>query len=192
MSMGTQNSAPNRHDQPSLRGQGERPADWDALREDVGEIAENAAERGRSFVDAARSQATEYVDRRKNDAAQSVVDLAKALRESSSGFEDRPNIRAFFDSAAGGLEQLAGTIQERSFADIYDDLETLMRRRPASVAAATFVAGFLVSRFIKASAETIRNQTAQQRSGAGPGGLHAGARAGTGHGGQHAGAQAGI
>ena len=47
--------------------------DWDALKGDVGDIAGVAAERSRYFIDSAREQATDYVDRRKDDIAQSVA-----------------------------------------------------------------------------------------------------------------------
>ena len=43
-----------------------------------------------------------------------------------------------------------------------------MRRRPGSVAIATMFAGFLAARFIKSSAENIRETEARRRRGAGP------------------------
>jgi ElaB/YqjD/DUF883 family membrane-anchored ribosome-binding protein len=145
-------------------GQQQGEADWDALRDDVGEIAGVAMERGRHFLDSAREQATTYVDRRKDDVAQSVTEFATSLRESTRSFEDRPNIQAFVDGAAEGLDQLADSIRARSFAEIFNDVEDVVRRRPTVVAAVTLTAGFLVARFIKASAEGLRHQPgAQQR-----------------------------
>lgn len=126
-------------------------ADWKALRGDVEGIADVAVERGRGFVAAARGHAQEYVDRRKGDAAQSVTDLARTVRDSSKTFEDRPNIRAFFDSAAEGLEHLGTQIENKSFAEFYEDAEAIARRAPVAVAVATFVTGFVVARFIKSS-----------------------------------------
>lgn len=125
--------------------------DLNDLRTDVDGIASLAVERGRGFVDAAKTHATDYVDRRKADAAQSVHDLAKGLRDSSKSFDEQPNIKAFFDSAAEGLEQLGGSIENRSFSDFYDDAEAFARKAPVAVAVATFVTGFFVARFIKSS-----------------------------------------
>jgi ElaB/YqjD/DUF883 family membrane-anchored ribosome-binding protein len=130
--------------------------DWDALRGDVGEMAGAAVERGRYFIDSAREQATDYADRRKDDIAQSVADFATSLRESTHSFDERPNIRAVVDSAADGLEQLADTIRERTFADIFNDFEGVVRRRPATVAAVSVAIGFLTARFIKSTAEDLR------------------------------------
>lgn len=171
MSVGSQNTGPDRlktSEPATPRSDDQKPPDWDALKDDVGQIAGAAVERGKTFFDAAKSQATEYVDRRKGDAAKSVVDLAQTIRETGKTFEDRPNIRVFVDGAADGLEQLAGTIRERSFAEIYADVEHVLRRRPATVAAVTGVAGFLLSRFVKASAEGLREAEFRNRAGGRP------------------------
>lgn len=131
------------------------------------DIAGAAAEQGRQFLASARSQATGFADDRKNDAAQSIADLASSLRESGQTFGDRPHIQSFVGSAAEGLEQLADGIRQRSFAEIYADVETFARARPLAVGVATVAAGFLLARFIKstsqelvAEAEAIRTKAA--------------------------------
>ena len=143
------------------------PQDWGAIREDVTQLASTAVERGRglldSTIDQAKSQATTYVDRRKDEVAQSIADFANSLREALGQFDDRPGIREFVDSAAGGLDQVADSIRERSFNEIFELGEDLIRRRPGSVAVATMVAGFLAARFIKSSAENIREAEAERR-----------------------------
>jgi hypothetical protein len=130
--------------------------DWGALREDVGGIAEAAVSQGRHFIDSAKDHATDYADKRKADIAQSVADLAASLRESTSTFEERPNIQAIVDSAAEGLDQLAGSIRERSFAEIFSDMETMVRRRPATFGVAAVAVGFVAARFIKSTSEDLR------------------------------------
>jgi len=162
MSVGYQNGG--QHQQPNAQRGGDA-ADWDALKGDVSEIAGVAVERGRHFLDAARDQATVYVDRRKDDMAQSVADFASSLRESTASFEDRPNIRALVDSAAEGLDQLAGSIRQRSFAEIFNEAEGVVRERPAVVAAVSVALGFLAARFIKSSAEGLRHDYDQQLAG---------------------------
>ena len=122
------------------------------LRRDVEETADIAVERGRGFAAAARAHAIDYAESRKSDAARSVGDLAHSLRDSGRTFDDRPNLKAFFDSAAEGLDDLAGTIEGRSFNEFYTEAEAFARRSPVAVAAATFAAGFLLARFVKASA----------------------------------------
>ncbi len=132
----------------------EAKADLQDLRHDVEETASVAAERGKGFAAAARQHALSYVDDRKGEAARSVSDLAKSLRDSGKTFDDRPNIRAFFDSAAEGLDDFAGSIERRSLDDFYREAEAYARRSPVTVAVGAFAAGFLLSRFVKASGNT--------------------------------------
>ncbi|HEY8565893.1 MAG TPA: hypothetical protein VIL65_10360 [Beijerinckiaceae bacterium] len=153
MSVGYENggkSAPAENETP----------DWQTLKGDVSEIADAAVARGRDFVDTARSQVTDYADKRKDDAAQSVADLASSLRESTKAFDDRPNIKAFVDTAAEGLDQLADSIRTRSVTDLYGEVEQTMRQRPGAVAAVTFAAGFFLARLIKASSDGARSEFA--------------------------------
>jgi len=154
--------------QNTNRQQDNGSEEWDALKGDVGDIAGAAVERSRYFIDSAREQATDYVDRRKDDVAQSVADFATTLRESTHNFDERPNIRAVVDTAAEGLEQLADSIRDRSFADFFNEFEDVVRRRPATVAAVSVAVGFLAARFIKSTAEDLRydsmNTGSAQRS----------------------------
>jgi hypothetical protein len=162
-------------------GGGQGGADWDSLKGDVGEMAGAAMDQGRHLLDSAREQATGFVDQRKDDLAQSVVNLANSLRESGSAFEDRQQIRALVDSAAGGLEQLAENIRGRSLADMLDDVEGLVRRRPAVAAAATMAAGFLVARFVKASVNSAaRGSGGQSRQSGSSAGQQTSGRQGQG------------
>ena len=129
----------------------------DDLRHDVEDSLGVAAERGRGFAAAARSHAQSFAEGRKSEAARSVADLAQSIRDSGRTFDDRPNIRAFFDSAAEGLDDLAGTIEKRSFGEFYEEAEAFARRSPVAVAAATFAAGFLLARFVKSSGSRERD-----------------------------------
>lgn len=129
----------------------EPPPTLDELRRDVEDTADVAIERGRGFAAAARAHAETFADGRKAEAARSVADLAGSLRDTSRNFDDRPNIKAFFNSAAEGLDELAGSIEKRSFSDFYAEAEAFARRSPLTVAVGTFAAGFLLARFVKAS-----------------------------------------
>ena len=143
---------------------GARPqqADLLGLASDVAsDLAGTAVQQGRQILQSAKGEATGFVDARKNDAAQSIADIAASLRETGNGFEDRPNIKTFVASAADGLDQLAGGIRERSFAEIYAEAESFARRQPVLVGAAAIAAGFLLARFIKSSAEELAETNAR-------------------------------
>lgn len=137
-------------------GQGGDTQDLGAIATD---IAGTAAEKGRVLLDSAKGQAVSFADQRKDSAAQSIADIAASLRDTGGGFEDRPNLKAFVGSAADGLEQLSTSLKDRSFADIYGDVESYARRQPMVFGAVAAFAGFLVARFIKSSAEDLSGKT---------------------------------
>jgi hypothetical protein len=139
-------------------GHARQDEEWSGIKDDVGGLAAAALDRGRDFVDSARQQASGYAEQRKDDLAQSVADFAESLRSSTATFEDRPNIRAVVDTAAEGLDQLAGSIRDRSYGEIYAEVEDVMRRRPLTVFATSLALGFLAARFVKSSSENLRDQ----------------------------------
>lgn len=138
----------------------------DEVKGAAGDLKSAAIDHGKALYESAKDQATGFVDQRKSEAAQSVSDLAASLRETGRSFGDKPNINAFVGSAADGLEQLATTIQERSFADLYADAERYARRSPMTVAAVAAVAGFILARFIKSTSDELAGSTASGRTGA--------------------------
>lgn len=140
--------------------QGDAGSIVNELKSGAGELKTAAVEHGRHLLESAKDQATGFADQRKDDVARSVSDIASSLRESGRQFGERPNIQAFVGSAADGLEQLAAGLRERSFADIYSDVENYARRSPVTVGAVAAVAGFLLARFIKASAEDMADARA--------------------------------
>lgn len=126
----------------------------------AGEIAGTAAEQGRSLLNAAKGSATSFADERKGNAAQSIADIASSLRETGEGFGEQPSLKAFVGTAADGLDQLATGLRDRSYGDIYADLETLARRQPVTFGIGAAVAGFLLARFIKSSSEDLSDANA--------------------------------
>ena len=132
------------------------------------DIKAAAAEHGRHLYESAKVQATGFADQRKDATAKSVSDLAATLRESGKTFDDRPNIKAFVSTAADGLEQLADGIKNRSFAEIYADVEDYARRSPVTVGAVAAAAGFLLARFIKSSSDDMSKASAEVRRGPAP------------------------
>lgn len=146
------------------RGDDHARTDWNDLKREAGgaarDTAQEAREAGSAFIDGARDRASDYLERRKESAVQSIDDVAHTLRDSGETFEDRPNIRLFVDSAADGLEHLADEIRDRSFIEIYADVEEFARRRPTLFAGAAGVAGFMLARFLKSSAEDAYDRRA--------------------------------
>jgi len=113
------------------------------------------------FTGNVRGQAQEYVARRKQDAVRVVSDVAEAIRGAGAGFEDAPNVKAFFDSAAEGVEELSSDIGRRTVGELYDELDAAVRRRPGVTLAVAAAAGFALYRLLTASgARPIRRSRA--------------------------------
>jgi hypothetical protein len=140
---------------------GAEPGDLKTSASDVAsEIANTAVEQSRGLLDAAKGSATSFADQRKDTAAQSIADLASSLRETGNSFEEQPSLKAFVGTAADGLEQIATGIRDRSFSEIYADIESVARRQPLTFGAGAAIAGFLLARFIKSSAEEMQEVNA--------------------------------
>lgn len=103
------------------------------------------------FAGAVREQAQGYVAHRRQDAVRTVSDVAAAIRESGSGFEGAPHLKAFFDGAAEGVEERSADIGRRTVAEIYHEVGAAVRRRPGVALVAAAFAGFALLRVLKAS-----------------------------------------
>lgn len=113
------------------------------------------AERGRrpdgTFARSVTAQFHGYVDKRKTDAARAISDVAAAIRDSGSELGESPHLKAFFDNAAAGVDELADSVAQRTFGEIYDEVDAAARRHPAAAFAAAALAGFALFRLVRAS-----------------------------------------
>ena len=130
--------------------------DWGALREDVGGIAEAAVSAGPQIIHLAKI--TQRITRTSGKPT-----LLNRLRIWQRHFgnprarlKNDPTSRRLSTALAEGLDQLAGSIRERSFAEIFSDMETMVRRRPATFGVAAVAVGFVAARFIKSTSEDLR------------------------------------
>jgi hypothetical protein len=87
--------------------------------------------------------------------------LRKAAREMGDGGEQAPMSR-MIESAADGLERFSGTLRERDLDGLMRDVESFARRQPIVFFGAAIAAGFLATRFMKA---TRPNDTRTMSSG---------------------------
>jgi hypothetical protein len=101
-----------------------------------------------NFAEAVRTAASGYVDRRKSDVAQAIADVAASIREATAPLDSRPNVNAFVQAAAEGIDQLAGTLQSRPGAAIVNDFEDVLRRHSTAIALGAVAAGLLAAGYI--------------------------------------------
>lgn len=103
------------------------------------------------FAANVRGQTQDYVARRKQDVVRVVSDVAGAIRRAGAGFEDAPNVKAFFDNAAEGVEEFSADIGRRTVSELYDELDAAARRRPGLTLAVAGAAGFALYRLLTSS-----------------------------------------
>lgn len=112
---------------------------------------EHDPEPGAGLAGTIREQVQGYAANRKQNVVRAVSDVAAGIRKAGGAFADAPRLKAFFDNAAGGVEELSADIGRRTLSELYDEADAAVRRRPGVALAAAAVAGFALLRFLKAS-----------------------------------------
>jgi hypothetical protein len=125
----------------------------DNAKEQVQEKAQDAQEKLKGSAQQAQARMRDQVDQRSTQAGEQVSATAEALRTTSRQLRDQgqdaPAQAA--EKAAHHAERLGGYLSESSADRILDDLEDFGRRQPLAVIGLGVAAGFLASRFLKAS-----------------------------------------
>jgi len=132
----------------------------------------SVAEQARGLKDEAKDRASstvkEQMETRSTQAGKQMQKVAGAMRQSSDQFRDQAGETPakVNDAVAEKVEQLSTYLTNANADTMLSDLENVARRRPWLVAGAATVAGFALSRFLKASGRTRYEQasgTSQQR-----------------------------
>jgi hypothetical protein len=125
----------------------------DTAKQQVQEKAQDAQEKLKGGAQQAQARMREQVDRRSTQAGEQVNATAEALRTTSRQLRDQgqdaPAQAA--EKVAHHAERLGGYLSESSADRILDDLEDFGRRQPLAVVGLGVAAGFVASRFLKAS-----------------------------------------
>jgi hypothetical protein len=139
----------------------------DNAKEQVQDKAQDAQEKLKGGAQKAQARMREQVDQRSTQAGEQVGATAQALRTTSRQLRDQgqdaPAQAA--EKAAHHAERLGGYLRESSADRILGDLEDFGRRQPLAVVGLGVAAGFLASRFLKASS---RERYAGRENGAPP------------------------
>jgi hypothetical protein len=116
---------------------------------------DKAQEKAQDLKGQASARARSELDARSTQLAEQVTSVVQALREAGEKLRRDGNeaggkaVQAVADRA----ERLGGYLRDSSTDRFAGDLESFGRRKPWMVAGLGVAAGFMVSRFLKASAE---------------------------------------
>jgi len=135
----------------------------DAAKEQVQDKAQDAQEKVKEGAQQVQARMRDQVDQRSTQAGEQVSATADALRTTSRQLRDQgqdgPAQAA--EKVAHHAERVGGYLSESNADRILGDLEDFGRRQPLAVLGIGLAAGFVASRFLKASS--------RERYQAGPG-----------------------
>lgn len=133
-------------------------------KEAVSREVQDARDRLSGVTEGLRSQATEatgtisslvseQAERRKEEAADSLRSFAEAIRRAADELGERNHSMParLVREAAHGLENLSGSLEQRSVDDMARSMTSFARQNPATFLAGCVIAGVAVGRFLIAS-----------------------------------------
>jgi len=107
----------------------------------------------RGFAQRLREDGRRTIEQRKRSAAERVNGIAEAIERTGAQFtETEPTLADLAKRVAGTVGNLATRLREGSIDELVDDTRALARRNPGLFIAGGLVAGFVLARFVKASA----------------------------------------
>jgi hypothetical protein len=108
----------------------------------------------RRFAERLKEDGRRTIEQRKRSAADRVEGIAQALERTGAQFsETEPTLADLANRLAGTVGNLATRLREGSIDDLVQDTRALARRNPGLFIAGGVVAGFMLARFVKASAQ---------------------------------------
>lgn len=108
----------------------------------------------RGFAQRLKEDGRKTIEQRKRSAAARVDEIAQAIGRTGAQFsENEPTIAEVANRLAGTVGNLATRLREGSIDDLVDDARVFARRNPGVFIAAGLAAGFVLARFVKASAQ---------------------------------------
>jgi hypothetical protein len=122
-------------------------------KEKVDQVQQQAGEKAQELRSRAGSKLRTELDSRSTQAGEQVSSTAEALRKVSQELRSEQNEQParLVEQAANGADRLGRYLSQAEADQILRDLQGFAQRRPRVVVIAGAAAGFLVSRFVKAS-----------------------------------------
>lgn len=109
--------------------------------------AEHKSTANRLFDDAL-SLASTLAESRKRAGAEKIVEFAEAARHFGTTLDDFPQLRAYSDTAADNLDDLADYISRTDIPEMLDDFSSFARRQPVATLTLGVAAGLAVTQLM--------------------------------------------
>ena len=126
-----------------------------SVKQKAQQTKERALNKGAEAVHQAKDKTRAFAEERKSQLGERIHGYGSAVRRAADKLRDEqdPNIAHYADVVAEKLDQAADYVQSRDPGMILRDVERAARRRPEIFFGGMFLAGLVLSRFLKASSE---------------------------------------
>jgi hypothetical protein len=122
---------------------------------------------GPAFLDDLLSMAGSLANSRKDYAAAQLESLASSVRQFSETMPEIPTVKAYAETAADSLDELADYVVESDLADMMADAREFTRRHPLATFGGSIAAGLVITQLVQSRAQSWRAQARPRRSAAG-------------------------
>ena len=139
-------------------------------KEQVKDLAHQAKDQTLDLAHQATDQVSQMVEQQKKQAAERLGGLAGALHEAARKLEekDADGFGRYAHRAADQVDRASRYLKEKDLRSFVRDAEGFARRHPDLFLGGTLIAGVLLARFLKSSADRSEGwQGAPERSGYG-------------------------
>jgi len=132
----------------------EKPA-MDQVKDQVKDLAQQAKEGTADLANQAKSQVNDLVAQGRDQTSQRLQSLASALGDVAQRLEteDTAGFGGLARRAGEQADRAARYLKEKDLGDLVHDAEGFARRHPDLFLGGSLIAGVLVARFLKSSAE---------------------------------------
>lgn len=144
------------------RGSTELETDARAAKEPADQVVEGAKQKANELKEQtkqaaadAKQHARSFAEEQKDEAADRVDGVADALRNAAGSLDDQDQtvMAGYARQAASGLDQVSNAISNRRLDDLVETVEDFAKRQPVAFLGGAALAGFVMARFAKSSAE---------------------------------------
>ncbi|GGE53871.1 hypothetical protein GCM10007276_33690 [Agaricicola taiwanensis] len=134
------------------------------FRDDAQKAREKIGEGASSAARDMRARAASFADEQKEYGADRLEGVAHAVDSAASDLEkEMPQAAGLVRDAARGLNDFSRNLRERSTGDMLHSVSDFARREPAAFFGGAVLAGFVLSRFLKSTADRPVDTSSQSQ-----------------------------
>ncbi len=127
----------------------------DQAKQQTQRLAQQARQQAGQLANRGSEQVKSQLDNQKHQAAQRMVPVQSALRETAHQLRSQGQgpMAQYADRTSDQVERFSGYLRETDVDEIIDEVRGFARRRPAIFLGSAATLGFLVARFLKSSSQ---------------------------------------